>query len=207
MSSAGRGRVPCCILPGMKIRDSGMPDEPSWERFFAAGHILRQLGLNLGYEEVVDFGCGYGTFSIAAARLTTGTIYALDIAPDMVAETASRARQLGLTNVRAIERDFMANGAGLLSGSVDYAMLFNILHAEDVTGLLREALRVLRPDGTLGIIHWIHDARTPRGPPLNIRPRSEQCAQWAADAGFQLSGPAIELPPYHYGLVARKPLR
>jgi ubiquinone/menaquinone biosynthesis C-methylase UbiE len=189
----------------MKIRDSGMPDEHSWERFFDARHVLRQLGLTRGDEQVVDFGCGYGTFSIAAARMTTGTIYALDIDPGMVAETASRARQLGLTNVRAIERDFVANGAGLPPDSVDCALLFNILHAEDATGLLREAFRVLRPDGTLGIIHWIYDARTPRGPPLRIRPRPEQCAQWASDAGFQLSGGPIELPPYHYGLVARKP--
>ena len=182
-----------------------MPDEHSWERFFDARHVLRQLGLTHGHEEVVDFGCGYGTFSIAAAKMTTGTIYALDIDPNMVEETATRARQLGLSNVRAIERDFVANGTGLAPDSVDYAMLFNILHAEDVTGLLREALRVLRPDGTLGIIHWIHDARTPRGPPLDIRPRPEQCVQWASDAGFRLSGAPVELPPYHYGLVARKP--
>src|SRR5690348_6554431 len=199
----------CIGAPGsagaMKIRDSGMPDEHSWERFFDARRVLRQLGLTHGQEEVVDFGCGYGTFSIAAAKMTTGTIHALDIDPQMVAATASRARQLGLSNVRAIERDFVAQGTDLPPGSVDYAMLFNILHAEDVAGLLREAIRVLRPGGTLGIIHWIYDAGTPRGPPLSIRPRPEQCARWAASAGFQLSGAPIELPPYHYGLVAQKP--
>ena len=91
-------------------------------------------------------------------------------------------------------------------GSVDFAMLFNILHAEDVTGLLREALRVLRPGGTLGIIHWAHDARTPRGPPLGIRPRPEQCIHWATDVGFEVPGAPIALPPHHYGLVTRKPL-
>lgn len=189
----------------MKIRDSGMPDEHSWARFFDAHHVLRQLGLTHGHEDVVDFGCGYGTFSIAAARMTTGTIYALDIDPNMVATTAARARQLDLANVRAIECDFVASGAPLPPGSVDYAMLFNILHAEDVGGLLREVLRVLRPGGTLGIIHWIHDAGTPRGPPLSIRPRPEQCAQWVANVGFQLPGASVELAPYHYGLVARKP--
>ena len=114
---------------------------------------------------------------------------------------------MGLANVCAIETDLLVNGAGLPTSSVDYVMLFNILHAEEVMELLREARRVLRPDGTLGIIHWIHDERTPRGPPLSIRPRPEQCAEWTADAGFQLFGPPIELPPYHYGLVVRKPLR
>ena len=80
-----------CILLGMKIRDSGMPDEHSWERLFDARHVLRQLRLTRGNEDVVDFGCGYGTFSIAAARMTKGTIYALDIDPNMVAQTACRA--------------------------------------------------------------------------------------------------------------------
>jgi hypothetical protein len=37
--------------------------------------------------------------------------------------------------------------------------------------LLREAFRILRPHGVLGVIHWVHDARTPRGPDLRIRPR------------------------------------
>jgi SAM-dependent methyltransferase len=189
----------------MKVRDSGMPDEQSWERFFAADHVLRQLGLTRGTEVVVDFGCGYGTFSIAAAQLTSGNVYAFDIDPDMVTATAARARQLSLSNLQALERDFMANGVGLPPDSIDFAMLFNILHAEDVTGLLREAYRVLRPGATLGIIHWIHDARTPRGPPLSIRPRPEQCIEWAADAGFELRGAPIALPPYHYGLEARKP--
>jgi SAM-dependent methyltransferase len=189
----------------MKVRDSGMPNEQSWEQFFDARHILRQLGLTRGTEEVVDFGCGYGTFSIAAAQLTTGNVYAVDIDPDMVAATTSRARQLGLANVQAIQRDFAADGVDLPPAFIDYAMLFNILHAEDVSGLLREALRVLRPGATLGIIHWIHDARTPRGPPLSIRPRPEQCMQWVTDVGFELPGAPIALPPYHYGLVARKP--
>jgi SAM-dependent methyltransferase len=191
----------------MKIRDSGMPEEATWASFFDPALILRRLQFIFDREDVVDFGCGYGTFSIAAARLTSGTVYALDIDANMVAATDAKARRHSLTNVTAIERDFVSLGTGLPEGSVAYAMLFNILHAEDAVELLREAFRVLRADGVVAIVHWVHDAGTPRGPALSIRPRPEQCLDWAKEVGFLVDTTVISLPPYHYGLVARKPRR
>jgi ubiquinone/menaquinone biosynthesis C-methylase UbiE len=188
----------------MKVRESGMPEEKMWEGFFDARRILAQLGFPGANCEVVDFGCGYGTFTIAAARLTTGTVHALDVEPEMVRATAARAEALGLTQVRTAQRDFVAAGTGLPEASVDYAMLFNILHTEDPVALLREAHRVLRPGGQVGVIHWVHDAATPRDPDLSIRPRPEQCQAWLREARFELVRPLVALPPYHYGLVGRK---
>jgi tRNA/tmRNA/rRNA uracil-C5-methylase (TrmA/RlmC/RlmD family) len=60
--------------------------------------------------DVVEFGCGYGTFTIPAAKLTTGRVVALDIEPDMVAETLRKAQAGGLSNVVGIVRDFIADG-------------------------------------------------------------------------------------------------
>jgi SAM-dependent methyltransferase len=188
----------------MKIRDSGMPEEATWASFFDPEHILRRLQFVFDREDAVDFGCGYGAFSVAAARLTSGTVFALDIEPEMVRITDAKARHEGLTNVRAIERDFVGLGTGLANDSVAYAMQFNILHAEDAMGLLREAFRVLRANGILAIVHWVHDAETPRGPALDIRPRPGQCMRWATEAGFEVEDAVIPLPPYHYGLLARK---
>jgi ubiquinone/menaquinone biosynthesis C-methylase UbiE len=189
----------------MKIRDSGMPEADTWETFFDPRSALHELRFDIDGEDAADLGCGYGTFSIAAAQLTNGTVYAIDIERDMVAATSAKARQHGVSNVVAIERDFVKLGTGLPDDSMAYVMLFNILHAEDALGLLREAFRVLRKDGTAAIIHWIHDASTPRGPALSIRPRPEQCFAWAAEAGFVPDSRVISLPPYHYGVLARKP--
>ena len=189
----------------MKVRDSGMPEEETWATFFDASRILDKLGCDDSHADVVEFGCGYGTFSVAAAARTTGTVFALDIEPGMIEVTRRKAEVAGLRNVRTLLRDFVAAGTGLQDDAAGYAMLFNILHAENPVGLLREAFRVLCPGGKVAVIHWNYDARTPRGPDLSIRPRPEQCRQWMLDAGFELIVPHVKLPPYHYGLVGRKP--
>lgn len=120
----------------MKARDSGMPSQTMWEGFFDPRRVLAQLDFTDPHADVVDFGCGYGTFSIAAAQATTGTVYAMDIDPLMIAATSEKAHSLGLTNVKTIERDFIAHATGLPDQCVGYAMLFNILHAEKPLVLL-----------------------------------------------------------------------
>jgi ubiquinone/menaquinone biosynthesis C-methylase UbiE len=190
----------------MKTRESGMPEEPMWQGFFDPAAVLGKLQLNGSCRDAVDFGCGYGTFAIPAARIVSGTVYALDIEPAMIAVTEAKARAAGLSNVRTVLRDFVAEGTGLPDASVNYAMLLNILHAECPDVLLGEAFRVLAPGGKLAITHWNYDPTTPRGPSMDIRPRPEQCRRWAEDAGFRLLPPGItDLPPYHYGLLLERP--
>jgi len=180
-----------------------------WSGFFSPEQTLVKLGLTGSCRDVVDFGCGYGTFTIPAARLvrdTSGIVHALDIEADMVEATRRKADEAGLANVRVERRDFIADGAGLPDASVDYVMLFNILHCEQPEVLLREACRILSPSGRLGIMHWNHDPNTPRGPSMDIRPRPEQCRDWAIAIGFTLAAAdKIDLPPHHYGWVMSKP--
>jgi ubiquinone/menaquinone biosynthesis C-methylase UbiE len=190
----------------MKTRESGMPSEEVWDGFFKPEETLKKLGLATDCTGVVDFGCGYSTFTIPAAHIVRSIVYALDIEAEMVEATKAKAEATNLTNVIVRLRDFIAEGSGLLDGCVEYAMLFNILHAEETSVLLREAWRVLVPGGRLGIMHWNYDPNTPRGPNMSIRPRPEQCRDWAEQVGFQLLPPGlIDLPPYHYGFVFERP--
>ncbi len=187
----------------MKIRESGMPERQMWERFFDPAKILTTLGINSQTGDVAEFGCGYGTFTIPAAKIIKGKIYALDIEPDMIRITNEEAKKHGLNNVQAVMRDFMAKGSGLPDGSMDYVMLFNILHLEKPMILINEAKRILKEKGKLGIVHWNYDPTTPRGPSMDIRPKPEDCLKWAESIGFSESI-RYDLKPYHYGIVLIK---
>lgn len=189
----------------MKVRDSGMPDEEMWAGFFDPPKVLATLGLTSGIRDLVEFGCGYGTFTLAAALTVSGTVHALDIEPDMIAIVQDKSCKAGILNIQATLRDFVAAGSGFADNSMDAALLFNILHHDNPVSLMKEALRVLKPDGTLAVIHWNHDATTPRGPALEIRPRPEQCIAWGKEAGFHFNEhDRHDLPPYHYGLIFKK---
>jgi SAM-dependent methyltransferase len=183
-----------------------MPAAEQWESYFDPAGILESLGCRNLSGDAVEFGCGYGTFTIAAAQRVLGTVYALDIDPLMVAAAAARVSHMGLKNVIVEQRDFVATGCGREPQSTCLALLFNILHIEDPVGLLKEAHRVLRPAGLIGVIHWRHDVPTPRGPTLGIRPRPEQCRAWAEEAGLQwVRDQVLPGSPWHWGMVLQRP--
>ena len=182
-----------------------MPEEKIWDSFFNQPSILSKLQLTSVCTDAVEFGCGYGTFTIPAARIINGNMFAIDIEQDMIDSTQEAASQSSLTNIKCILKDFVKEGTGLPDNSVDYAMVFNILHYELPVKLLEEAFRVLRNGGIVGIIHWNYDPETPRGPEMNIRPKPAQCKQWAEQAGFKITADGIiDLPPYHYGMALKK---
>jgi SAM-dependent methyltransferase len=185
-----------------KVRDSGMPALEQWESYFDADEILDSFGFVHVSGDAIEFGCGYGTFTIAAARRTRGTFFALDIDPLMLAATEKRVLQADLQNVVIEKRDFVSQGCGRNSVSTQLALLFNILHVENPVDLLRETYRVMCLGGQVAIIHWKYDERTPRGPPLDIRPRPEQCRDWGRDAGFRWVRD-VPLPGsrWHWGML------
>jgi SAM-dependent methyltransferase len=147
-----------------------MPSADQWETFFQPDGILEALGCSGMSGDVVEFGCGYGTFTIAAARRVSGVVYATDIDPFMIGATITRASQAGLRNVVAEERDFVVEGCGRPDASMSYVMLFNIMHIEDPVSLLREAFRVVRVGEIVGVIHWRHDIQTPGAAARNPAP-------------------------------------
>lgn len=110
-------------VKSMKVRESGMPDECTWAGFFKPRDILRELELRPETSDVAEFGCGYGTFTMPAAKIVRGKVHSFDIEPEMVKGVRKRAELKDLDNVIVKIRDFVSEGSGLSDESVDYVML------------------------------------------------------------------------------------
>lgn len=188
-----------------RVRESGMPPMDYWETLLDAEATLDKLNFASGlHQRVIEFGCGYGTFSIPVARRVQQLV-TFDLEERMVDTTQSRASSAGLENVKATVRDVVDRSYGVDLGSCDAALLMNILHCEDPIAMMRDAALALAPgEGRLYATHWRY-AETPRGPPLEIRPRPEELEIWALETGLlrTLQGP-VDCPPWHYGWVFQR---
>jgi len=123
-----------------RLRDFFMPPE----------RVLREAGIRNGMT-VLDFGCGPGGFSMAAAKLVgpAGRIYASDIHPLAVKSVQRAADKNGLSNIRTIHGNRMADVPG---GIIDMVLLYDVLHDLHEPGLiLVELHRVLKPRGVLSV--------------------------------------------------------
>ncbi len=182
-----------------------MPEEAYWETLFDVSLILDRLGVDARLQDVVEFGCGYGTFTIPVAKRISGTVTTFDIDEAMIERTRQRAAAAGAYNLLYVARDVFAEGFGGEAACKDACLLFNILHCEDPVKLLTHGARVLRTGGVVLVIHWRYDASTPRGPSMDIRPRPERIIEWTAQTGLlDAEGPMVDLPPWHYGFRLRR---
>jgi ubiquinone/menaquinone biosynthesis C-methylase UbiE len=188
----------------LKVRDSGMPAEKMWASFFDVDLIVSELQINTEINDLVEVGCGYGTFTILAAKIITGKLFAFDIEKEMLDSVNLKLASNHIGNVILEKRDIITQTTGLEDNTIDYVMLFNILHHDTPVDFFNEAFRILKPKGKVGILHWRSDILTPRGPDLRIRPKPEQILQWVDRLKFNISKEPVIIEPYHYGLVISK---
>ncbi|MDD4970660.1 MAG: class I SAM-dependent methyltransferase [Paludibacter sp.] len=188
----------------MKVRQSGMPDESMWNSYFDIKTVLSELQIDSRVNDLVEIGTGYGTFTLPAARIITGTVYGFDIEKDMLDIVKQKLANDSIENVVLEQRDILTRTTGLAANSMDYVMLFNILHHESPNDFLQEAFRILKQNGRIGIIHWRSDIETPRGPDLSIRPKPEQMVELIDKQKFRIEKGPFHLEPFHYGLLISK---
>ncbi len=187
----------------MKVIDSGMPAEDIWSDFFNIDLILDKLQIN-SINNLVEIGCGYGTFTIPTSKHVTNKLYAFDIEQEMINIVNQKLINDKITNIVTEQRDVLTQTTGLQNNSIDYVMLFNILHHDSPHEFLAEAYRILKPNGNIGIIHWRSDISTPSGPDYSIRPKPEQIIEWLDKRKFNVEKEPIVIEPYHFGMIISK---
>lgn len=187
----------------LRLKETDMPREKEWQTYFSPRKTLVALGLEKGMV-VADLGCGYGTFAIAAMQIVgkNGKVYALDIDPKMLRVVTKRAREKHLRNLIPILVDISAGKKGRETHiTVDFALLANIIHGtKNKVRLLKATANLLKPNGVVAVLNWKVE-KTPRGPPMRMRPTKKQTVRWLNQAGY-VSHTVMDVPPYHYAVVA-----
>ncbi len=128
------------IAFNLKIRDFFLPPV----------NTLKEAGIKPRFH-VLDYGCGPGSYIIAAAEMVgkSGKIYALDINPIAIQSIKSIISKRQLTNVETILSDCRT---GLPDDGMDVVLLYDTLHLlSEPDRVLEELHRVLKSDGILSL--------------------------------------------------------
>lgn len=153
---------------------------------------------------VADVGAGVGYTSLRLARRVgpTGTVYATDLQPEMLAMLADNARRAGATNVKPLR--CTPTDSKLPEGKVDLAILVDVYHeCTDPEGTLKGLRKALKPAGRLVLVEF-------RGedPDVPIKPEHKmtlkQARREVEPQGFTFKE-SLEFLPWQHVIVFEKP--
>lgn len=173
--------------------------------FLEPERIVRTFDLEPG-DHVADFGSGHGYFTIPMARIVggDGKVYSIDVQKETLDIIRARAKVEHLLNIESVWADLdQPNGSKLKDRFLDFVLIANLLfQSEHKEILFREAYRILREGGHVGIVEW-DETPAPLGPPQAVRLRKETARRMALEAGFQMDR-EFEAGNHHYGLLFTK---
>jgi SAM-dependent methyltransferase len=133
--------------------------------------LLRELALKPG-QDVADIGAGTGYYSRRMAPLVSprGTVYAVDVQPEMLKLLEEGAKRAGLVNIKPVRgSDTRVN---LADASIDLAILVDVYHElEFPREVTASIVRALRPGGRLVLVEY--RAEDPRVPIKALHKMSE----------------------------------
>jgi SAM-dependent methyltransferase len=153
MSTSTPNEPPPAINPNKALWEKGDFTRIAATMRESGESLVAGLGIGAGLR-VLDLGCGDGTTAVPAAQLGADVL-GVDISSTLVAAGNTRARGLGLGNLRFEEGD--ASDLGELDDdSFDLVVsIFGAMFAPRPQDVAREMVRVTRSGGRIVMGNWI----------------------------------------------------
>lgn len=181
--------------------------------FVSGGNVLLDVSLILKKAQigermkVANLGCGssgYFVFPSADMVGKKGKVYAVDILKTILERVTRQARQENYQNIEVVWSNLeIFNATKIESGSLDCALLINVLYqSHRRPEILREAIRMVKKDGTILVVEWKNTA-SPLGPPTEERVKQGLLEDAAQKLGLKLEE-EFAAGQYHYGLIFSK---
>lgn len=159
-------------------------DRPERIRAFPPEELLQMLPIKKT-DAILDLGAGTGYLTIPAAQKIDGSVYALDMDPEMLEVIAAKAEAKDIANIKLVEGSI--DNIPLPDDSFDIALASLVLHeVKPLSDILQQIKRVLKEGGYFLCLEYEKVEAAIDGPPMNIRIPSAIMEQEIINAGFSI---------------------
>ena len=178
-------------------------ERPQRERQERTDLLIERLPLAPD-DVVADIGAGTGYFSLpVAARVPEGTVYAVDIQPEMLSMLRSRLQAASIDNVVTVLGT--EKSPGLPAAEVDLAFIVDAYHEFSYPREMGEALvQALRPGGRLVLIEYREEDRSVPIKPLHKMSEAQVRREMQA-LGLEWEATEDYLPQQHVLIFLKAP--
>ena len=140
--------------PFMSYQGAGWLERPERVAEEMPDAMVAMMGLEDG-DVVADIGAGSGFFTRRMARLVapTGTVYAVDIQPEMLEILQGYVEEEGVTGVVPVLSEF--DDPKLPEGEIDWILLVDVYHEfGNHEAMLAKMRQALKPDGRVALLEY-----------------------------------------------------
>jgi SAM-dependent methyltransferase len=164
--------------------------------------LLRELGLKPGMA-VADVGAGTGHYARRIAPLvgSSGTVYAVDVQPEMIQMLGDLARKANLPNIKPVL--CTVDNVKLPDASIDLAIMVDVYHElEFPFEVMESVVRALKPGGR--VVYVEYRAEDPKVPIKPLHKMSEAQVKKEAAAHALVYERTANTLPWQHVVVFRK---
>ena len=164
--------------------------------------LLRELGLKPGMA-VADIGAGTGYYARRIAPLvgSGGTVYAVDVQPEMIQMLGDLAKKANLSNIKPVLST--VDNVKLSDASIDLAIMVDVYHElEFPYEVMESVVRSLKPGGR--VVYVEYRAEDPKVPIKPLHKMSEAQVKNEAAAHALVYERTAHTLPWQHVVVFRK---